>query len=86
MSDSTRRLAPLAVALLTLLACGSPPARPNAADHVFRNARVYTLDSRLPWAEAVAVRGTDITYVGDNTGLEVYVGPETEVHDGRDRT
>ena len=81
VSDSTRRLAPLAVALLTLLACGSPPERPNAADHVFRNARVYTLDSRLPWAQAVAVGGADITYVGDSTGLEAYVGPETEVHD-----
>ena len=37
----------------------------DAADEVFLNARIYTLDETQPWAEALAVRGDEIIYVGD---------------------
>jgi predicted amidohydrolase YtcJ len=29
---------------------------------------VYTVNSQQPWAEAVAVSGNEIVYVGDNAG------------------
>ena len=32
---------------------------------MFKNAEVYTVDENQPRAEAVAVKGTDIVYVGD---------------------
>ncbi len=56
-----------------------------AADTVFRNGRVLTVaGSRV--AEAVAVSGGRIAYVGTNAGATPYVGPATEVIDLHGRT
>ena len=52
-----------------------------AADLVIRNARVYTLDRSLPWAEAVAVRDGMITWVGADAEVLDKTGPATEVID-----
>ena len=38
------------------------------ADTIFTNAKAYTLDKSQPWAEAVAVSGNKIVYVGDAEG------------------
>ncbi|SDZ77844.1 amidohydrolase [Microbulbifer marinus] len=54
----------------------SPAA--EVADFVFTNGKVYTVDSDNSWAEAVAVRGDKIVYVGDNAGAEAMVGDGTE--------
>lgn len=59
LPGSARAAALLAAATL-LLGCGAP-----AADLVFRGGPVYTADPLRPWAEAVAVQGRDIVYVGD---------------------
>ncbi|MXN63865.1 amidohydrolase family protein [Stappia sp. GBMRC 2046] len=48
------------------------------ADFVFTNGKVYTVDKDNSWAEAVAVRGNEIVYVGDDTGAEALVGDGTE--------
>jgi len=70
----------LAAALLVLAGLASPLwAQP--ADYVFKNAKVYTLNSASPWAEAVAVRGNKITYVGDNSGLATLTSANTQVID-----
>lgn len=53
----------------------------NYADHVFVNARVYTVDDAAPWADAVAVSGNRITYVGDRNGIEDWIGSGTVSHD-----
>ena len=50
------------------------------ADYVFTNGRIYTVDASNPWAEAVAVRGNEIAYVGDNVGAADFVGEGT--HEG----
>lgn len=73
-------IAPL-VYLLT--ACDSGPAAPavQAADHVFVNGGVYTVNARQPWAEAVAVSGKLIVFVGDNAGAQEFIGPDTRVTD-----
>ncbi len=52
-----------------------------APDLVVRNARVYTLDRSLPWAEAVAVRDGRITWVGADAEVRDQAGPATEVVD-----
>lgn len=51
------------------------------ANIVFKNGVVYTADAGRTVAEAVAVEGERIAYVGDNAGAEAFIGPETEVVD-----
>lgn len=51
------------------------------ADHLFTNGRIYTLNAAAPWAEAVAVRGDTIVYVGSNSGVEAFAGDSTTRHD-----
>ncbi len=51
------------------------------ADTVFRNGPVYTVANGNPWARAVAVKGKRIAFVGDEAGVEVWVGPQTRVVD-----
>ncbi|HET7291132.1 MAG TPA: amidohydrolase [Vicinamibacteria bacterium] len=51
------------------------------ADLLLTNARVFTADERQPWAEAVAVRGDRIVYVGDAKGVAALRGPRTDARD-----
>ncbi len=51
------------------------------ADRVFKNGAVYTVDARIPRARAVAVKGAEIIYVGDDRGAGDVTGPLTEVID-----
>ena len=53
----------------------------QAADLVFQNGTVYTVDASRSWASAVAVTGNRIVYVGDDDGSVVFVGPSTRVVD-----
>lgn len=48
-----------------------------AADLVLVNARVYTLDASMSWAEAVAIRGDRIVRVGTDREVEALVGERT---------
>jgi predicted amidohydrolase YtcJ len=64
-----------------LTACSDEVTNDDAADVVFTNARVYTVDATQPWAEAVAIKGNEITYVGNSAGAEAQVGPNTRRHD-----
>ena len=60
-----------AAALLSLIAVQAQAQ--DAADVVFTNGKVYTVNELRPWAEAVAVSGNKIVYVGDNAGYEIEV-------------
>jgi len=51
------------------------------ADFVFTNGKVYTVDQSNSWADAVAVRGNEIVYVGDDAGAAAFVGDGTEAID-----
>jgi len=57
-----------------------------AADYVFTNGKVYTVNVLVPWAEAVAVKGDKIVYVGDTAGAEALVGEGTERIDLKGKT
>lgn len=48
---------------------------------VFRNGHIQTVVSEDDIAEAVAIAGEDIVYVGDNSGVEEYIGEDTQVID-----
>lgn len=50
------------------------------ADTAFLGGAVYTSNPDQPWAEAVAVLGDEIVFVGDEQGASEWIGPETQVH------
>lgn len=56
------------------------------ADLVFTNANVYTVDDTNPQAEAVAVRGKEIVYVGDAAGVADWIGADTRLIDAQKRS
>ncbi len=84
MTVILRRLGALvsitAILMLLVLAACSDNSN-NYADHVFVNAHVYTVDEEKTWAEALAIRGDEIVFVGDNAGAQKLAGPETVRHD-----
>ncbi len=49
------------------------------ADLLLDGAAVYTLDASRSWAQAVAVRGGRIVFVGTSAGARAFVGPATRV-------
>ncbi len=61
------------VASLVAVSC----ATPDAADLILVNGRVYTLDERQPWAEAIAVKGERILAVGSNSEIRRMAGSGT---------
>jgi predicted amidohydrolase YtcJ len=77
------------VASLGLIAAGemhqlahSKPATEPARQHqqhqpatyVLLNGSIYTVNPKQPWAQAVAVRGDQIVYVGNNQGARAFIG------------
>ncbi|MGB5469087.1 MAG: amidohydrolase [Woeseiaceae bacterium] len=71
------RITTALLCLVMLNACGERAADKRAADFVFTNAKIYTVNGAQPWAEAVAVKGNEIVYVGDAAGAEALVGTST---------
>jgi hypothetical protein len=85
----------VAASLISLCtACTQEPARapesndPSAsapsADYVFSNGRIFTSASASASAgaaNAVAVKGEDIVYVGDNAGAAAHIGAATQAID-----
>ena len=69
------------LALPAVLALGAPAATEKPADLVLKNGAVYTMDASRSWAEAVAVRGGRIAYVGTSEGARAFTGPSTRVVD-----
>ncbi|MEZ4510843.1 MAG: amidohydrolase [Chloroflexota bacterium] len=58
----------------------------NQADLIIFNAKVYTVDDNNPHAEAVAVRGNQIVFVGSNAEALAWRGDATRLVDGQGRT
>ena len=58
----------------------------SISDVIITNANVFTADESNPWAEAVAVRGNQILYVGSNSEIEEMCGSNTRVLDGGGNT
>ncbi len=53
----------------------------QAADTIFVDAKVYTVNEQQPWAQAVAVKAGKIVYVGSNEGANALIGQHTQVTD-----
>jgi predicted amidohydrolase YtcJ len=73
------------VAGAALAACADKPGDPAGeaapAELVLKNGAIYTVDGARSWAEAVAIRGGRIVFVGTNEGVDAHVGPETRTVD-----
>ena len=53
----------------------------ESANFLFENARVFTANSEYPWAEAVAVRGNRIVFVGNHADAQAFKAQGTRVID-----
>jgi predicted amidohydrolase YtcJ len=73
----------LLCAALILGAGGCQPAEEGVetAELLLRGGVIYTVAADLPGAEAIAVTGKDIIFVGSDEDAEAYIGPQTEVVD-----
>ena len=51
------------------------------ADLIFRNGRIYTVDARSSWSQAVAVKNGKIVAVGDEAEIMKWQGAATTIND-----
>jgi len=75
--------------VLAVLVCGAcsqsdePAATPNipAADAVYMNAKIYTVDTDDSWASAMAVADGKIVAIGSDADVAGHTGEGTAIHD-----
>jgi hypothetical protein len=54
------------------------------ADMVLIHAKIYTVNPKEPWAQAMAVREGKIIAVGSDKDIDAYRGPSTKVIDANE--
>ncbi len=74
----------LLVSAMALTPLGCQPG-PPAADLVFTNGKIYTVDDEVPWAAAIAIGDGRIQAVGDVDVVAARIGAATTVVDLRGR-
>ena len=67
---------PIALIFAGLVSIVAAQQRDTPADLLLLNGRVYTLDAAKPWAEGVAVRGSQIVAVGSNADVRAHGRPQ----------
>ena len=77
----TSALALVVAVLLLTSSTARPVAAAEAADIVFKNGNIYTVNERQSHAEAVAVKAGKIIFVGSNRDAKAYEGKGTRVVD-----
>ena len=79
----------VSLSMMGVAACGAdsngererPAAAQEPADWVISGGRIFTVDDQNPWAEAVAVKGDEFVFVGDEAPDFSYLGLNTgETH------
>ena len=76
-----KSFAALLVAIISAFVLSPPAAKVPPADLVFKNGNIYTVNDARPKAEAVAIKGDHIIFVGSNGEAQKYVGRNTRVID-----
>jgi len=71
------------LAVFCASACNQHQSTPAPADSVLINARIYTVNSEEPWAQAMAVSAEKIIAVGSDKEIAAYQGPSTKVIDAK---
>src|SRR5579863_408968 len=75
-----------AIATVLIGATFSAVAADSTAEVVYRHGTVYTVDQAGTVAQALAISGGKIVYVGTDAGASVLVGKDTKVVDLAGRT
>ncbi len=67
---------------LLLQACSTdnPGEIQSKADHLYTGGKLYTSNPEAPWAEAMAVKGDRILYVGSTEGADGFINANTRIH------
>jgi predicted amidohydrolase YtcJ len=68
-----------AALILGASACQPVEEGGESAELVLRGGVIHTVSANLPGAEAVAISGQVIVFVGSDEAAEAYIGPHTEV-------
>src|SRR5258705_13583343 len=76
----------LFVAFVSAFALAPPAPKAQPADLVLKNGNIYTVNDARPKAEAVAIKGDRIIFVGSNGEAQKYVDRSTRVIDLGGRT
>ena len=70
-----------AILAIVLIVCTPLQSNAQAADKVYTNGTIYTVDDAFSTASAVAIIDGRFVYVGDDAGVREHIGPGTEVFD-----
>jgi predicted amidohydrolase YtcJ len=68
------------LALVGVFLLGTATAM-EPADFVLRGGEIYTVDDARSWAQALAIRGNQIVFVGTDRGVAEHVGTGTQILD-----
>ncbi|PYX86495.1 MAG: hypothetical protein DMG68_15210 [Acidobacteria bacterium] len=68
--------------VLVLASAGLAQAQSHA-EVVLVNARIYTVNTKQPWAEALAIHAGKILAVGSEKDIAAFRGPATKVIDAQ---
>ena len=76
------------LSVTSLFALAPPPggAQGGPVDLIFINGNIYTVNPRQPRAQAIAIKGDRIVYVGSNTAAIARLGPHTRSIDLKGKT
>jgi predicted amidohydrolase YtcJ len=66
----------IAIAIF-IFSCNQPEK--ESADKIYFNAKIWTADSANAWADAIAIKGNEIVYVGKD--YQSFKGANTEMID-----
>jgi hypothetical protein len=73
------RLTAFALSSLLAAVAGAAAGAELAADLIVSDAKIYTQDAHHSTAEALAIRGGKIIFVGSATGAQRLAGPQTRL-------
>jgi predicted amidohydrolase YtcJ len=90
LKRSLRVVRPFIIGLLSLALCGATAAafaadKPAPADSIVIHGKIYTVNEKQEWAEALAIRDGRIVAVGKNAEIEALRGASTRVIDAQGR-
>lgn len=71
--------------LLSIVACSASARSQARAETIVLNAKIYTVNTKQPWAEALAIRSGKIVAVGSEREITAFRGPTTKVIDAQGR-
>ncbi len=74
------------VLLVLFILAPAAVSKAQKADRVYINGNIYTVDEEFSTASAIAVKDGQFIYVGDDSGVQAYIGPLTFVSDLEGKT